>query len=44
METLGLTDELDMGEKENCGNGVNRDGYHQVGLRIKNIAFNVGYL
>lgn len=47
METLGLTDELDMGEKEICGNGVDRDGkreYHQVGLRIKDIAFDVGYL
>lgn len=44
---MGLADELDAGEKGNCGNGVDRDGereYHQVGLRIKNIAFDVGYL
>lgn len=47
METLGLRDELDTGEKEICGNGVDRDGkreYRQVGLRLKDIAFDVGHL
>lgn len=45
-ETLGLADELDAGEKGTV-NGVDRDGereYHQVGLRIKEHSFDVGYL